>query len=58
MAGGKPTRRVWAVMDQMQSHLVYWLSALLLCGAIEWMKGSFEKDPFQTYTFVVLQAPL
>ena len=53
-----PTRRVWDVMDQAAQSLVYWLGLLLVVSAIEYSKGSFTVDPFQTYSFVILQAPL
>ena len=53
-----PTRRVYDVMDQAGQSIVYWLGLLLVVCAIEYSKGSFSVDPFQTYTFVILQAPL
>ena len=52
-----PTRRIWDVMDQAGSSLVYWLGLLLVVSAFEYLTGAFQSDPFQTYSFVVLQAP-
>ena len=45
-------------MDKFASTLIYWLSALLVIAFVEWKNGSFEVDAYQTYTFVVFQAPL
>ena len=53
-----PTRRVWAVMDLWASTIVYYLAILLILGAIEYSKGAFEKDAYQTYTFCFMQLPL
>ena len=53
MSGGR-TRRLWEVMDRAVSSLVYWLVALLVASGFEWLTGAFEKDPYQTYSFVVL----
>ena len=52
-----PTRRIWEVMDWAGSMIVYWLAVVLACAAFEGMCGSFEKDPYQTYTFVAVQLP-
>ena len=52
-----PTRRVWAVMDMWASNVVYFLGTLLVLCAIEYNKGAFEKDPYQTYTFCLFQLP-
>ena len=52
-----PTRRVWDVMDRVQSNLTLWLFAILAAGIFEWTTGAFKEDPFQTYTFVILQFP-
>ena len=43
---GKPTRRIWDVLDKSASGLVYWLSSLLTVSLVEWLNGSFEDDPF------------
>ena len=41
-----PTRRVWDVMDQVQSNLVFWLMAVICMGLKEWNNGAFNEDPF------------
>ena len=52
-----PTRRIWEVMDWAGSMLVYWLAAVLVAAAIESMTGAFSSDPYQTYTFFLVQLP-
>ena len=56
-ANNLPTRRVWDVIDKASTNLVYWLVAMLGAGIAEWMSGAFAQDPFQTYSFVILQLP-
>ena len=58
MAGqAKAPRRLWHVMDQAGTYLVNWLATLLIVSILEWCLGSFTSDPFQTYSFVILQLP-
>ena len=56
-ATGTPSRRIWDVMDRTGTNIVNWLALLLVVSTIEYFRGAFEEDPYQTYTFVVLQAP-
>ena len=57
MPSNLPTRRIWDVIDKVSSNLVYWLFAMLAAGIFEWRSGAFKEDPFQTYSFVLLQLP-
>ena len=57
MPSNLPTRRVWDVMDKVQSNLVLYLFAMIAAGIYEWHTGAFKEDPFQTYSFFILQLP-
>ena len=57
MPNNLPVRRVWDVIDKVSTNLTYWLTILIAASIFEWSSGAFKADPFQTYSFFLLQLP-